>query len=283
MSKTYASVVGTVRPMTQTAKPIGKRFVVNKYTDLIENERIEFKAQFNIRRRDDYRKTINAFLNTEGGHLIFGIADDGLICGMHMSPEKSNHRNPLSRTTQRQAFDAFKLWVDDLQFQQFSPRIVSLKVEEQQLSKKRFLWIVNVPKANQPIYFQRCLYKRLNASTVCCPNWDVNSSEEEKEKEEEKDEEKESSSSSSSSENEVQVDRKESTVVHLQQLQERTCASRVDELHNQTEHVRKLQERMSALREYVKKKKEKEKEEMDKKFTYFPLQLCFQHLMKWFS
>jgi len=46
--------------------------------NLIENQTIEFKREYN----DKARNTMLAFLNTDGGTLYLGLADDGTVYGV---------------------------------------------------------------------------------------------------------------------------------------------------------------------------------------------------------
>lgn len=45
----------------------------------------------------DVPKYISGFLNAEGGYLLFGVADDGVVVGLHLDRE--------SRDKVRRAFD----------------------------------------------------------------------------------------------------------------------------------------------------------------------------------
>jgi len=49
-----------------------------------EGTRVEFKSVFNDNLTPVYKRTINAFMNSEGGVLIFGISDNGIITGIKL-------------------------------------------------------------------------------------------------------------------------------------------------------------------------------------------------------
>jgi predicted HTH transcriptional regulator len=49
-----------------------------------EGTQIEFKKTFHINQLDKYRQTICAFLNTNGGHIIYGVSNDCSITGCNI-------------------------------------------------------------------------------------------------------------------------------------------------------------------------------------------------------
>jgi hypothetical protein len=62
-------------------------FVENASTDLEENECTEFKMiytndEFFDRLKEALRRTLNAFLNMNGGSIYFGITDEGIVKGL---------------------------------------------------------------------------------------------------------------------------------------------------------------------------------------------------------
>lgn len=78
-----------------------------------ESERVEFKstARVNLRNRQKdlqmeqiIAKTVAAFLNSEGGNLLIGVADDGTPLGLE--PDFGTLRSPDA--------DRFELWLRDM-------------------------------------------------------------------------------------------------------------------------------------------------------------------------
>jgi len=49
-----------------------------------EGTQLEFKKTFHSNQLDKYRQTICAFLNTNGGHIIFGVSDNCTISGCNI-------------------------------------------------------------------------------------------------------------------------------------------------------------------------------------------------------
>jgi len=50
-----------------------------------ESVQLEFKKSYHINQLDKYRETVCAFLNTSGGHIIFGITNDCVIIGNYLN------------------------------------------------------------------------------------------------------------------------------------------------------------------------------------------------------
>jgi predicted HTH transcriptional regulator len=50
-----------------------------------ESVQLEFKKSYHINQLDKYRETVCAFLNTVGGHIIFGITNDCVIIGNYLT------------------------------------------------------------------------------------------------------------------------------------------------------------------------------------------------------
>ena len=57
------------------------RYLLNDIYPYPEGVQLEFKKCFHINQHDKYRETLCAFLNTNGGHMIFGILDNCVING----------------------------------------------------------------------------------------------------------------------------------------------------------------------------------------------------------
>jgi predicted HTH transcriptional regulator len=111
---------------------------------------------------------MNAFLNTSGGVLFFGIRDDGIVKGVALetSRKKKRRSNPQSANTPELAVDKLALWVDDTQHKLFVPSVRSITVQSYKLTRDRYVWSIVVPKSDRPIHYKHTVYRRLNASTV---------------------------------------------------------------------------------------------------------------------
>jgi predicted HTH transcriptional regulator len=57
------------------------RYLLNDVYPYPEGTQLEFKKTYHINQLSKYRETICAFLNAHGGHILFGITDNGVICG----------------------------------------------------------------------------------------------------------------------------------------------------------------------------------------------------------
>jgi predicted HTH transcriptional regulator len=67
------------------------RFLLNDRFPYPEGTQLEFKKTFHINQHNKYRETICAFLNTNGGHIIYGILNNCMINGCILSPvDKDN-------------------------------------------------------------------------------------------------------------------------------------------------------------------------------------------------
>lgn len=119
-----------------------------------EGDQVEFKRSFDILKSDSYRRTMNAFLNTRGGTIYFGIRDDGIVVGIESNP---------------QSVDKFRLWVDQTQHEFFSPSVYNITVRVHKLASISAVWAIHVPQKSEsmvPIYYRQFAFCRLNASTV---------------------------------------------------------------------------------------------------------------------
>ena len=61
------------------------RYLLNDIYPYPEGVQLEFKKCFHINQHDKYRETLCAFLNTNGGHMIFGILDNCIINGCSLN------------------------------------------------------------------------------------------------------------------------------------------------------------------------------------------------------
>lgn len=59
-------------------------FILNETYAYTEGNTLEFKQNFNKSIKDKYIETVCAFINTDGGRLIFGIKNCGLISGCYI-------------------------------------------------------------------------------------------------------------------------------------------------------------------------------------------------------
>lgn len=67
------------------------RYLLNDTYPFPECTQLEFKKTFHVNQHAKYRETICAFLNTNGGHIIYGVLDNCLINGYNLSDtEKDN-------------------------------------------------------------------------------------------------------------------------------------------------------------------------------------------------
>ena len=67
------------------------KFLLNDTLSLMESSEIEYKKSFHVNQYAKYRETICAFLNTSGGHIIYGVLNDCVISGCELGElEKDN-------------------------------------------------------------------------------------------------------------------------------------------------------------------------------------------------
>lgn len=138
----------------QETKEQDRRFYLGDKCGMEEGTRVEFKQSFDARNAEVYRRTLNAFLNTEGGVIFFGIRDDGMVTGVHNDSKSA---------------DMFRLWVDDTQHKLFNPAVYTMTVHIEKLTADIGLWMISVParaSLSTPVSYQGVIYSRLNASTV---------------------------------------------------------------------------------------------------------------------
>jgi predicted HTH transcriptional regulator len=81
--------------MTQIIEDINTlllpRYLLNDVYPYPESSQLEFKKTFHVNQHAKYRETMCAFLNTNGGHMIFGILNNCVISGCILSEsEKDN-------------------------------------------------------------------------------------------------------------------------------------------------------------------------------------------------
>lgn len=152
---------------------ISEHFDQKSVVDLVrqnESNILEFKStlQWDVRqnrqnkeRRFDCLKTIAAFLNSEGGTLLIGVEDDGIVLGL---------QHDLSTFTEKQDLDNFEQTLMNLIKDYIGADIARfLNVQFEQLSGKD-VCIVDVKKAARPVLMtkqgQKFFYIRLGNTTV---------------------------------------------------------------------------------------------------------------------
>lgn len=130
-----------------------------------ENDHIEFKStlRMNLHTGESDRKiehsvlkTIAAFLNTEGGSLLIGVADTGNICGIERDHFQSNDKFNLHFT------NLIKEYVgnENLPYMHFE----LIQIEDKNIMK------VDCRKAKKPVFLrfhkEEEFYMRIGAATV---------------------------------------------------------------------------------------------------------------------
>jgi len=80
--------------MTKVVDDIDKlllpRYLLNDVYPYPEGVQLEFKKTFHINQLSKYRETICAFLNTNGGHMIFGVLDNCTIQGCQLADSEKD-------------------------------------------------------------------------------------------------------------------------------------------------------------------------------------------------
>lgn len=116
-----------------------------------ENEMIEFKSAF----KWDYNqgktdkkiehsciKTINAFLNYNGGTLYIGVKDDGEIIGIQKDIESINKQN----------IDGYELYISQVINNSFGKEYRKYIHVNFENTKKGIICVIRVEKSNKPIF-----------------------------------------------------------------------------------------------------------------------------------
>ncbi|MCI6270089.1 MAG: ATP-binding protein [Lactobacillus delbrueckii] len=65
------------------------------YTDIqkleeVEATRLDFKERVELTKAKSWLKTVVAFANTDGGHIVFGVTDDHKFVGLENPQEASS-------------------------------------------------------------------------------------------------------------------------------------------------------------------------------------------------
>jgi len=151
----------TVQPSTAKSS---LRLFLDEKMPFSEDDMNEFKLSFHSEKLDLYRRTMNAFLNTRGGTLFFGVDDSGMVKGITCRAGK--RKNKVEAEVVEKGIDRFKLFVDQTIRRCFTPAIYNVKVEIYKLTRDLSVWAIIVPPSPVPVTYQNKFYCRLNASTV---------------------------------------------------------------------------------------------------------------------
>jgi predicted HTH transcriptional regulator len=135
------------------------RYLLNDVYPYTEGIQLEFKKTFHINQLSKYRETICAFLNTNGGHIIFGILDNCIIEGC-----------PLAESEK----DKILLYVDSMynilkKLNGDSIELNCIKVNFEEIAKNLFIIIISCYKKNNYDTFQFLggdAWIRMNASNM---------------------------------------------------------------------------------------------------------------------
>ena len=79
-------------------KYIIPRFLLNEIYPYSEGIQLEFKKSFHINQHYKYRETICAFLNTQGGLIIYGIDDNCQILGCYLTDKEKVEKSCLRKS-----------------------------------------------------------------------------------------------------------------------------------------------------------------------------------------
>ena len=134
------------------------RFLLNDTYPYPEGIQLEFKKSFHSNQHSKYRETICAFLNTNGGHIIYGILDNCVINGCLLT---ENER------------DTILLFVDSLYTilkstnSQNIPKH-SIKIRFEEIAKNMYIIIITCyPQENVTCQFLNGdSWVRMNASNM---------------------------------------------------------------------------------------------------------------------
>ena len=135
------------------------RYLMNDVYPYPEGMQLEFKKSFHINQHTKYRETMCAFLNTNGGHIIFGILDNCIINGCLLS---ENER------------DSILLFVDSIYtiLKKTNGDSISkneIKVYFEEISKNNYIIIISCYKHESDLDYQFLggdSWVRMNASNM---------------------------------------------------------------------------------------------------------------------
>ena len=134
-----------------------KRFFFEERFPFPECHILEFKRSFRDEQKRRYIETGCAFLNSDGGHLVFGVVDhDRTIIGCRMNVKDIDDFNIFADHIHNQIMysDGFII----------SPNCVKTRIEK--ISKNRYVGIVSFFPEKDKTYqlSDGSIYKRINAS-----------------------------------------------------------------------------------------------------------------------
>ena len=130
-----------------------------------ETQTIEFKETYNydLKTKQTNKglelpifKTISGFLNTEGGTLLIGVRDDGIIKGMNDELKKFH----------KGSFDEFKKKFATAISHKIGDQFQSLIKYDFISSEKGDVFELICKPSDKPVFFQECFYIRTNPRTV---------------------------------------------------------------------------------------------------------------------
>jgi predicted HTH transcriptional regulator len=121
-----------------------------------ESGTVEFKSTFqwnvHTKQADDtlqlmVLKSIAAFLNTDGGHLLIGVADDGSIFGLEKDLRLVGGKNPV-----REQVDKFELRLTTLITEQIGVLFTQfIRYQFEEVEGKMVCWLI-IKKASEPAF-----------------------------------------------------------------------------------------------------------------------------------
>jgi len=136
-----------------------QRHLLNDTYPISECNQIEFKKSFHINQHSKYRETMCAFLNTNGGHIIYGVLDNCIITGCSLTEvEKDNILLFVDGT-----FTILKTTLGDN-----IPKD-KIKVRFEEISKNIYVIIISCYKTNDENIYQFLSgdsWIRMNASNM---------------------------------------------------------------------------------------------------------------------
>lgn len=130
-----------------------------------ETQTIEFKETYNydLKTKQTNKglelpifKTISGFLNNEGGTLLIGVRDDGIIKGMNDELKKFH----------KGSFDEFKKKFATAFSHKIGDQFQSLIKYDFISSEKGDVFELICKQSDKPVFFQECFYIRTNPRTV---------------------------------------------------------------------------------------------------------------------
>jgi predicted HTH transcriptional regulator len=134
------------------------RYLLNSVYPHCEGIQMEFKKSFHINQLSKYRETICAFLNTKGGHIMYGILDNGLINGCYL---QDNEKDKILRYVDSMYTIMKKNNGDDI------PKDC-IKVYIEEIAKDQFIIIISCYRKNNDTYqfLSGDSWIRMNASNM---------------------------------------------------------------------------------------------------------------------